>query len=118
MMQVNMVTLTNLTHYYLRDMIQANYGKILNVSSTASFMSGQRLQSITYYNQNYRLVKYLIYLALKNLTHLSVHLAAEKVFRQARFDTKFNTSYWHLYRVSLAISFRMQLIRLVFVKQK
>lgn len=52
MMQVNMVTLTNLTHYYLGDMIQANYGKILNVSSTASFMPGP-LQAVYYATKAY-----------------------------------------------------------------
>lgn len=47
MMQVNMVTLTNLTHYYLQDMIKANDGRILNVSSTASFIPGP-LQAVYY----------------------------------------------------------------------
>ena len=47
MMQLNMVTLTNLTHYYLQGMIERNDGKILNVSSTASFMPGP-LQAVYY----------------------------------------------------------------------
>jgi len=47
MMQVNIVSLTNLTHYYLKDMIRANNGRILNVSSTASFMPGP-LQAVYY----------------------------------------------------------------------
>ncbi len=40
MMQVNMVTLTNLTHHYLKGMVARRRGRILNVSSTASFMPG------------------------------------------------------------------------------
>ena len=35
MMQVNMVTLTNLTYLYLPSMVQNNCGQVLNVSSTA-----------------------------------------------------------------------------------
>lgn len=47
MMQVNMVTLTNLTHYCPKGMVERNNGRILNVSSTASFMPGP-LQSVYY----------------------------------------------------------------------
>lgn len=47
MMQLNMVTLTELTHLYLQGMIKRNKGKILNVSSTASFMPGP-LQAVYY----------------------------------------------------------------------
>ena len=43
MMQLNMVTLTNLTHYYVPAMIERRTGKILNVSSTASFIPGPLL---------------------------------------------------------------------------
>ncbi|TDF36338.1 SDR family oxidoreductase [Alteromonadaceae bacterium M269] len=52
MMQVNMVSLTNLTHYYLQDMVKANYGRILNVSSTASFLPGP-LQAVYYATKAY-----------------------------------------------------------------
>ncbi|WP_064609463.1 SDR family NAD(P)-dependent oxidoreductase [Photobacterium sp. J15] len=52
MMQVNMATLTNLTHYYLQGMIKRNQGKILNVSSTASFMPGP-LQAVYYATKAY-----------------------------------------------------------------
>jgi short-subunit dehydrogenase len=52
MMQLNMVTLTNLTHYYLKGMVARNYGKILNVSSTASFMPGP-LQAVYYATKAY-----------------------------------------------------------------
>ena len=52
MIQVNMVTLTNLTHLYLRDMIKANSGRILNVSSTASFVPGP-LQAVYYATKAY-----------------------------------------------------------------
>ena len=47
MMQLNIVTLTNLTHYYLQSMVARNKGKVLNVSSTASFMPGP-LQAVYY----------------------------------------------------------------------
>jgi len=52
MMQLNMVTLTNLTHLYLQGMVQRNCGKILNVSSTASFMPGP-LQAVYYATKAY-----------------------------------------------------------------
>ncbi|WP_105167811.1 SDR family NAD(P)-dependent oxidoreductase [Pseudoalteromonas sp. T1lg23B] len=52
MMQVNMVTLTNLTHYYLQDMVAANYGRILNVSSSASFVPGP-LQAVYFATKAY-----------------------------------------------------------------
>lgn len=52
MMQVNMVTLTNLTHYYLQDMVARKKGKILNVSSTASFIPGP-LQAVYYATKAY-----------------------------------------------------------------
>lgn len=47
MMQVNMVALTQLTHLYLKGMVARNEGRILNVSSTASFMPGP-LQAVYY----------------------------------------------------------------------
>lgn len=47
MIQLNIVTLTNLTHMYLKGMLQRNSGMILNVSSTASFMPGP-LQAVYY----------------------------------------------------------------------
>ncbi len=40
MMQVNMISLTNLTHLYLKGMVERKQGKVLNVSSTASFIPG------------------------------------------------------------------------------
>ena len=52
MMQLNMVTLTNLTHHYLKGMVERNKGKILNVSSTASFMPGP-LQAVYYATKAY-----------------------------------------------------------------
>ncbi|WP_444932455.1 SDR family NAD(P)-dependent oxidoreductase (plasmid) [Microbulbifer sp. SSSA002] len=36
MMQVNMVSPTNLTHLYIKGMVGRNSGRILNISSTAS----------------------------------------------------------------------------------
>lgn len=52
MMQVNMVALTNLTHYYLKGMVSRNNGRILNVSSGASFMPGP-LQAVYYATKAY-----------------------------------------------------------------
>ncbi len=52
MMQVNMLTLTDLTHFYLKGMIERNQGRILNVSSTASFMPGP-LQAVYYATKAY-----------------------------------------------------------------
>lgn len=40
MIELNIVALTALTHYFLRDFTKVNAGKILNVSSTASLMPG------------------------------------------------------------------------------
>lgn len=47
MMQVNMVSLVNLTHLYLTGMVKRNSGKILHVASTAAFMPGP-LQAVYY----------------------------------------------------------------------
>ncbi|WP_444942503.1 SDR family NAD(P)-dependent oxidoreductase [Microbulbifer sp. ZKSA004] len=52
MMQVNMVSLTNLTHLYLKGMVGRNSGHILNVSSTASFIPGP-LQAVYYATKAY-----------------------------------------------------------------
>ncbi|WP_444888305.1 SDR family NAD(P)-dependent oxidoreductase [Microbulbifer sp. JMSA008] len=52
MMQVNMVSLTNLTHLYLKGMAARNSGHILNVSSTASFIPGP-LQAVYYASKAY-----------------------------------------------------------------
>lgn len=40
MMQVNMTALTQLTHLYLQGMVERRQGRILNVSSVASFIPG------------------------------------------------------------------------------
>lgn len=40
MLQLNIITLTSLTRYYLEDMKKHNVGKILNVGSTAGFQPG------------------------------------------------------------------------------
>ncbi|MFC1831025.1 SDR family NAD(P)-dependent oxidoreductase [Thermodesulfobacteriota bacterium] len=52
MMQVNMVSLVNLTHLYLQGMVQRNYGKILHVASTAAFMPGP-LQAVYYATKSF-----------------------------------------------------------------
>jgi len=52
MIQVNIATLTSLTHYYLPGMVARKQGRILNVSSTASFMPGP-LQAVYYASKAY-----------------------------------------------------------------
>lgn len=52
MMQVNMVTLVNLTHLYLKGMVNRNAGKILHVASTAAFMPGP-LQAVYYATKSF-----------------------------------------------------------------
>ncbi len=52
MMQVNMISLTRLTHYFLQDMVKRQSGRILNVSSTASFIPGP-LQAVYYATKSY-----------------------------------------------------------------
>jgi short-subunit dehydrogenase len=47
MMQVNMVSLVNLTRLYLQGMVNRNSGKILLVASTAAFIPGP-LQAVYY----------------------------------------------------------------------
>ncbi|MFB9216017.1 SDR family NAD(P)-dependent oxidoreductase [Vibrio sinaloensis] len=52
MMQLNMVTLTKLTHHFLKGMVDRRSGRILNVSSTASFIPGP-LQAVYYATKAY-----------------------------------------------------------------
>ena len=47
MIQLNVVALTGITHYFVQDMVKRKSGKILNVASTAGFLPGP-LQA-TYY---------------------------------------------------------------------
>ncbi|NEP11004.1 MAG: SDR family oxidoreductase [Symploca sp. SIO2C1] len=47
MMQVNMVSLVNITHLSLQGMVSRNSGKILHVASTAGFLPGP-LQAVYY----------------------------------------------------------------------
>ncbi|WP_046757428.1 SDR family NAD(P)-dependent oxidoreductase [Kordia jejudonensis] len=52
MIQLNITALTALTHYFLQDFVARNTGKILNVSSTASFMPGP-MQAVYYATKAY-----------------------------------------------------------------
>jgi short-subunit dehydrogenase len=52
MMQLNMVTLTSLTHLYLPGMVARGSGKVLNVSSSAAFLPGP-LQAVYYATKAY-----------------------------------------------------------------
>lgn len=52
MLQVNITALTELTHFYLKGMVERRRGKILNVSSTASFLPGP-LQAVYYATKAY-----------------------------------------------------------------
>lgn len=52
MIHLNITALTTLTHYFLQDFITSNNGKILNVSSTASFFPGP-LQAVYFASKAY-----------------------------------------------------------------
>lgn len=52
MINLNVVALTALTRFFLPDFVKRNEGKILNVSSTASFMPGP-LQAVYYATKAY-----------------------------------------------------------------
>ncbi len=52
MIQVNITTLTELTHLFLQDFKAKNRGKILNTASTAAFMPGP-LQAVYYASKAY-----------------------------------------------------------------
>ncbi|ESP94359.1 SDR family NAD(P)-dependent oxidoreductase [Pseudoalteromonas luteoviolacea] len=52
MVQVNITALTDLTHLYSKGMIARKHGRILNVSSTASFLPGP-LQAVYYATKAY-----------------------------------------------------------------
>ncbi len=52
MIQVNIAALTELTHLYLQGKVARRKGRVLNVSSTASFMSGP-LQAVYYASKAY-----------------------------------------------------------------
>ncbi|MEM7186689.1 MAG: SDR family oxidoreductase [Bacteroidota bacterium] len=52
MIQLNMVSLTELMHWFLPDMVARNSGKILNTSSTASYMPGP-LQAVYFATKSY-----------------------------------------------------------------
>lgn len=52
MINLNIVALTALTHYFLQDFVKNNDGKILNISSTASLIPGP-LQAVYYATKAY-----------------------------------------------------------------
>lgn len=52
MMQVNMVSLVGLTHLYLQGMVERDFGRILNVASTAGFIPGP-LQAVYYATKSF-----------------------------------------------------------------
>ncbi len=52
MINLNVSALTALTHFFLQDFVKSNEGKILNVSSTASFMPGP-LQAVYFATKAY-----------------------------------------------------------------
>ena len=52
MLNLNIVALTSLTRFFLPDFVARNEGRILNVSSTASFMAGP-LQAVYYASKAY-----------------------------------------------------------------
>lgn len=52
MINLNIIALTSLTHYFLKDFVKNNEGKILNISSTASLMPGP-LQAVYFATKAY-----------------------------------------------------------------
>lgn len=52
MLQLNMVSLTELSYLFLQDMVARNQGRILNTSSTASYVPGP-LQAVYYATKAY-----------------------------------------------------------------
>jgi short-subunit dehydrogenase len=52
MMQLNMVLLTELSYYFIQDMVARGQGRILNVGSTAGFLPGP-LQAVYYASKAY-----------------------------------------------------------------
>ena len=52
MINLNITTLTHLTHLFLPSMIASKYGKIMNVASTASFQPGP-LMSVYFATKSY-----------------------------------------------------------------
>ncbi|MDN5204629.1 SDR family oxidoreductase [Fulvivirgaceae bacterium BMA10] len=52
MMQLNMIALSEMTYLFLPEMVKRNSGKILNTSSTASYMPGP-LQAVYYATKAY-----------------------------------------------------------------
>ena len=52
MIQLNIIALTALTRFFLGDMVKRNHGKILNVSSTASFAPGP-LQAVYFASKSF-----------------------------------------------------------------
>jgi len=53
MLQLNIVTLTQLTHLFLPEMIQRNEGRILNIASSAGLVPGGPLQSVYFATKAY-----------------------------------------------------------------
>ncbi|MBI9034826.1 MAG: SDR family oxidoreductase [Bacteroidales bacterium] len=53
MINLNVMTLTELTHLFLPQMIERNSGKILQVASSAAFVPGGPLQSVYYATKAY-----------------------------------------------------------------
>ncbi|MDO4814038.1 MAG: SDR family oxidoreductase [Gemella sp.] len=52
MINLNVTTLTKLTHYFLKDMKNVNYGNIINLASVAAFMPGPQM-SVYYATKAY-----------------------------------------------------------------
>ena len=52
MIDLNMTSLTALSHLFLQDFVKRNSGRILNVSSTASFLPGP-MQAVYYASKSY-----------------------------------------------------------------
>ena len=73
MINLNVVALTALTRFFLPDFVKRNSGKILNVSSTASFMPGP-LQAVYYATKAY--VTFFSNAIAEELHDTNIHVTA------------------------------------------
>lgn len=69
MIQLNILSLTEITRFFLPDMVARDSGKILNVSSTASFMPGP-LQAVYFASKSY--VQFFSNALFEELSHTNV----------------------------------------------
>ena len=86
MINVNITSLHILTKLFLRDFLKHNHGKILNVASSAGFMTGPKLSGY-YASKNY-VVRLSLAIA-EELKHMKTNVRIS-VFCPGPVDTNFN----------------------------